>query len=101
MDGPVDGLVDGPLDGPADGHRGLASNSGCQGSVDISWLEWQMARVGRGSHGPSAASSSGQFRLGSGRPIEEVVRFIPLHFHLPITTSDVLQLLLCGGRWRS
>jgi hypothetical protein len=36
----------------------------------------------------------GQFRLGGGQPIQGVVRLIPLHFHLSLTTSDVLQLLL-------
>jgi hypothetical protein len=36
----------------------------------------------------------GRPRLGGGRPIEEVVCLISLHFHFPLTTSDVLQLLL-------
>jgi hypothetical protein len=38
--------------------------------------------------------SGGRFRLGGGQPIQGVVRLTPLYFHLPLTTSDVLQLLL-------
>jgi hypothetical protein len=39
--------------------------------------------------------------LGGGRPIEEIIRLIFLYFHLPLTTSDVLQLLLAlvAPRW--
>jgi hypothetical protein len=36
----------------------------------------------------------GRFRLGGGRPIQGVIRLTPLHFYLPLTISDVLQLLL-------
>jgi hypothetical protein len=36
----------------------------------------------------------GRFRLGGGRPIQGVIRLTSPHFHLPLTTSDVLHLLL-------
>jgi hypothetical protein len=45
-------------------------------------------------HWPSTGSSGGRSRLGGGQPIEEVVHLIYLYFHFPLTTSDVLQLLL-------
>jgi hypothetical protein len=35
-----------------------------------------------------------RFRLGSERPIQGIIYLTPPHFHLPLTTSDVLQLLL-------
>jgi hypothetical protein len=57
-------------------------------------LGWQMVRVGDGSHWPSAGLGGERFRLGGGWHIEEVVRLISLHFHFPLTISDMLQLLL-------
>ena len=53
-----------------------------------------IARVKDGSHWLSVALGDGLSRLGGGQPIEEVVHLIFLHFHLLLTTSNVLQLLL-------
>jgi hypothetical protein len=50
---------------------------------------------GRGRTGLAVCRLGGErFRSGGGRPTQGVVRLTRPHFHLPLTTSDVLQLLL-------
>jgi hypothetical protein len=50
---------------------------------------------GRGRTGLAVRRlGGGRFGSGGGRPIQGVVCLPPPHFNLPLTTSDVLQLLL-------
>jgi hypothetical protein len=63
-------------------------------ALTVRCLRQRKARVGDRPHWQSIASGGGRSRLGGGRPIEEVIRLIFLYFHLPLTTSDVLQLFL-------
>jgi hypothetical protein len=91
-----------PRTATADGRRGpgrtASAADGRRGSADV--------RIGRPL--PRAADGQdrgrtglavrrlggGRFRSGGGRPIQGVVRLTSPHFHLLLTTSDVLQLLL-------
>ena len=62
-----------------------ATNGQIQGRTELAvyYLDGGWSRLG-----------GGWSRLGGGRPIEGVVHLIPCHFHLLLTTLDVLQLLL-------
>jgi hypothetical protein len=74
----------------ADGRRALAVDGVRRGSANV--------RIGH----PLPRAADGQVRgrigfavrrLGGRQPIQGGVRLTP-HFHLPLTTSDVLQLFL-------
>jgi hypothetical protein len=87
-----------PLTATVDNRRGSAADGVRPGSVDVRIgrpLPWAPDGQVRGWTGLAIRRlSGGRFRLGGGQPIQGVVRLIPPHFHLPLTTSDVLQLLL-------
>jgi hypothetical protein len=90
-----------PWTATADGHRGRPPRSmadGHQGSADVH-IGRPLPRAangqGRGRTGLAVHRlRGGRFRSGGGRPIQGVVRLTPPPFHLPLTTLDVLQLLL-------
>jgi hypothetical protein len=82
--------------------RGVAADGRRASAADVH-IGWRMAdgqvrgrtrlavrRLGGGRF----RFGGGRFRLGGGWPIQGVVCLTPPHFHLPLTTSDVLQLLL-------
>jgi hypothetical protein len=92
-------LADGRWQQPtADGHRALVADGVRRGSADVRigrLLPRAADGQGRGRTGLAVRRlGGGRFRSGGGRPIQGIVRLTSPHFHLPLTTSDVLQLLL-------
>jgi hypothetical protein len=81
-----------------DSRRTLAADGIRQGSADVRiGRPLPRAADGQGRRRTGLAVhrlGGGRFRSGGGRPIPGVVRLTPPYFHLPLTTSDVLQLLL-------
>jgi hypothetical protein len=82
----------------ADARRASVADDVRPGSADVC-IGRPLPRVAAGQvQGWTALAvrrlSGRRFRLGGGQPLQGVVHLTPPHFHLPLTTSDVLQLLL-------